>query len=269
MRRARAALPGPLLVITDRHQARQPIETVAAAVGRGGGRWLLFRDKDLGAARAPRSRAASRGGSPRRRASHSRSVPISSSRPPSARPESTCRRPVRSPRRATGSADAVIGVSAHSLADVAAAAAAGADYVTLSPIFVTESKPGYGPALGIESLRTAAALAIPVLALAGVTAATAWVCVAAGASGVAVMGEVMRSHDPSSRRARTRCGVRNRVRGVNRPLQQQPLQKKRKPGERPPVPRSNNGPATCPHIGERPRVARIAAARGSDHPAIS
>ena len=49
--------------------------------------------------------------------------------------------------------DAMIGVSAHSLADVAAAAAAGADYVTLSPIFVTDSKPGYGPALGTESLR--------------------------------------------------------------------------------------------------------------------
>ena len=65
-------------------------------------------------------------------------------------------------------ADAIIGVSAHSLADVAAAAATGADYVTLSPIFLTESKPGYGPALGIESLRTAAALGIPVLALAGV-----------------------------------------------------------------------------------------------------
>ena len=94
-------------------------------------------------------------------------------------------------------ADAIIGVSAHSLADVAAAAAAGADYVTLSPIFLTESKPGYGPALGIESLRTAAALGIPVLALAGVTAATAGACLAAGASGVAVMGEVMRADDPA------------------------------------------------------------------------
>jgi thiamine-phosphate pyrophosphorylase len=47
MRRTREALPGPLLVITDRHQAHQPLETIAAAVGRGGGRWLLFRDKDL------------------------------------------------------------------------------------------------------------------------------------------------------------------------------------------------------------------------------
>ena len=42
-------LPSLLLVITDRHQARQPLEVIAAAVGCGGGRWLLFRDKDLGA----------------------------------------------------------------------------------------------------------------------------------------------------------------------------------------------------------------------------
>jgi thiamine-phosphate pyrophosphorylase len=93
-------------------------------------------------------------------------------------------------------ADAIIGVSAHSVADVAAAAAAGADYATLSPIFVTESKPGYGPALGIEALRAAAIHRIPVLALAGITAATAADCLAAGASGVAVMGEVMRADDP-------------------------------------------------------------------------
>jgi hypothetical protein len=38
------ALPAPLLVVTDRHQARHRIETIADAVGRGGGRWLLLRD---------------------------------------------------------------------------------------------------------------------------------------------------------------------------------------------------------------------------------
>ena len=41
------ALPSPLLVITDRHQARHCIETIAEAVGKAGGRWLLLRDKDL------------------------------------------------------------------------------------------------------------------------------------------------------------------------------------------------------------------------------
>ena len=49
------ALPAPLLVITDRHQARHPIEGIAAAIGQGG--WLLLRDKDQDAA-ARRSLAA-------------------------------------------------------------------------------------------------------------------------------------------------------------------------------------------------------------------
>lgn len=46
---------------------------------------------------------------------------------------------------------ALVGISAHSVEDVAAAVGAGAYYATLSPIFPTSSKPGYGPALGSMS----------------------------------------------------------------------------------------------------------------------
>ena len=50
-----------------------------------------------------------------------------------------------------------------------AAAKAGADAVTLSPIFASASKPGYGPALGLERLgEVAAASPIPVIALGGI-----------------------------------------------------------------------------------------------------
>jgi thiamine-phosphate pyrophosphorylase len=196
MRRARAPLPGPLLVITDRHQARQPLETIAAAVGRGGGRWLLFRDKDL-AAPARRDLAVRLA---RIAAEHGVALSVSADvelaaavgaagvhlQAASAVAPARARLP-----------DAIIGVSAHSVADVAAVAAAGADYVTLSPIFLTGSKPGYGPPLGTNALRAAAAHGIPVLALAGVTAATAGACLAVGARGVAVMGEVMRADDPA------------------------------------------------------------------------
>jgi thiamine-phosphate pyrophosphorylase len=196
MRHARDALPGRLLVITDRHQARHPLEAVAAAVGRGGGRWLLFRDKDLG----PRERRDLALRLARIAAEQGFAFSVSADIELAAAVGATgvhlqAAAQVAAARERL--ADAIIGVSAHSLADVAAAAVAGADYVTLSPIFLTESKPGYGPALGIESLRTAAAIGIPVLALAGVTAATAGVCLAAGASGVAVMGEVMRAQDPA------------------------------------------------------------------------
>jgi thiamine-phosphate pyrophosphorylase len=196
MRRARVPLRGPLLVITDRHQARRPLEAIAAAVGRGGGRWLLFRDKDL-AAPARRDlalRLAAIADEQGFALSVSSDIELAAA-VGAAGVHLQAAGQVASARERL--ADAIIGVSAHSLADVAAAAAAGADYVTLSPVFLTESKPGYGPALGIESLRTAAALGIPVLALAGVTAATAGACLAARASGVAVMGEVMRAQDPA------------------------------------------------------------------------
>ena len=45
--------------------------------------------------------------------------------------------------------------------------------------------------------RPAAKLGIPVLALGGITAGTVGACLDAGAGGVAVMGEVMRSDDPA------------------------------------------------------------------------
>jgi thiamine-phosphate pyrophosphorylase len=191
-----ARVPLPLLVITDRHQARQPLETIAAAVGRGGGRWLLFRDKDLA---APARRdlalrlaeiAAASGVALSVSADIELAVAVGASGV-----HLQAATAVAAARERL--ADTIIGVSAHSVADVVAAAAAGADYVTLSPIFLTESKPGYGPALGTEALRAAAMHGIPVLALAGVTATTAGLCLAAGASGIAVMGEVMRAEYPA------------------------------------------------------------------------
>ena len=79
-----------------------------------------------------------------------------------------------------------------------AAASAGADYVTISPIFRTQSKPGYGPPLSLEGLAKAANLAeIPVIALGGVTSENANACRRAGAAGVAVMGTIMRARDPA------------------------------------------------------------------------
>ena len=86
-----------------------------------------------------------------------------------------------------------IGVSAHSLDELRRAHDAEADYATLSPMFPSSSKPGYGPALGLEALREAAGLGLPILALGGVSVATARACLEAGASGVAVMGPVMRN----------------------------------------------------------------------------
>ena len=88
----------------------------------------------------------------------------------------------------------MLGRSCHDVAELRAAAEEGCDYATLSPIFSTASKPGYGPALGADALRRPP---LPVYALGGVTSSNAANCRAVGAVGVAVMGEVMRAGDPA------------------------------------------------------------------------
>jgi len=90
------------------------------------------------------------------------------------------------PRRFRELGPLLIGVSCHSLEELVRAEQEGADMAVFSPIFPSISKPGYGPALGLEALREAArAVRIPVFALGGVTAENAALCVAAGAAGVA------------------------------------------------------------------------------------
>lgn len=88
-----------------------------------------------------------------------------------------------------------MGRSCHSAQDVARAAAEGCRWATVSPVFPTASKPGYGPALGIAVLR---GHAVPVWALGGVDPTNAASCMEAGASGIAVMGAVMRAEDPGA-----------------------------------------------------------------------
>lgn len=99
----------------------------------------------------------------------------------------------------------LVGRSCHDRAELVRACDDGLDYVTLSPVTATGSKPGYGPALGVAglrdlvtALRTERADAPAVLALGGVDADNAGYWVEAGADGVAVMGAVMRAADPAA-----------------------------------------------------------------------
>ena len=199
-------LPSRLLVITDRHQARHPLEDIAEAVAQAGGRWLLFRDKDLetAARRALAGRLAALAHRHGMHLSVSRDVGVAAEHGASVHLPSQHLEPGRMKAAAVArlalAPGALVGVSAHAPGDIARAAAMGADYVTLSPVFATASKPGYGPALGLPALEQAAragtAAGVAVLALGGVTAANARTCLDAGAAGVAVMGEIMRAEDP-------------------------------------------------------------------------
>ena len=86
----------------------------------------------------------------------------------------------------------LIGISAHTLAELRAAAADGADFAVLAPIFEKANAGVLG--IGIDTLRAACASTsaaesatehFAILALGGVTLANAGSCLAAGAVGVA------------------------------------------------------------------------------------
>ena len=171
-----------LLVLTDRTQAGgRPLVDVVRAAVEGGAECVILREKDL----PPAERAAL--------ADELRAfVPtLLIASDPSIESDGVH---LAGADAMPAMRPAVVGRSCHSVSDLDTAAAEGCDYATLSPIFDSASKPGYGPALGVDALRDAP---LPVYALGGVDPSNAVECVAAGAVGVAVMGFVMRAHDPA------------------------------------------------------------------------
>jgi thiamine-phosphate pyrophosphorylase len=198
---ARRDLPAPpLLVITDRRQAKRPIERIVAEALAGGARWISVREKDLSAPErrallrrlativAPVGTALAVHGDIEAAAELSLAgVHLPSGADPTVA------------RRILGER-ALIGASTHGVDEAREAARRGADYVTIGPIFATASKPGYGPTLGVAGLRECcAAVPCPVIALGGVSPETAAACLAAGAAGIAIMGPIMRAADAAER----------------------------------------------------------------------
>jgi thiamine-phosphate pyrophosphorylase len=105
--------------------------------------------------------------------------------------------PVREARAFLGET-ALVGYSAHDGSEARRAAAEGASYMMLSPIYQTESKPG-AAARGCAWLHEASAdLGVPVFALGGVTAGRVPELLAAGASGVAAAAALGAAPDPEA-----------------------------------------------------------------------
>jgi thiamine-phosphate pyrophosphorylase len=187
----------PLLIITDRRQARSPLETVVRQALGGGCRWVSLREKDL----APNERLALLRRLVHMGRDYGATVGVHEDVEAAAKAGA---RHLHLPRGADVAAArrhlgdrVIIGVSAHDSNEIAAAQRQGADYCTLSPIFPSPSKPGHGPALGVAELSVMARrYSLPIIALGGVESETVSACVAAGAAGVAVMGCVMRAADP-------------------------------------------------------------------------
>jgi thiamine-phosphate pyrophosphorylase len=78
----------------------------------------------------------------------------------------------------------LVSIACHDVTDVENTR--GADFILLAPIFRPLSKTDMRPVLGVAAITEAARRSqIPVLALGGVTTANAYICVEAGAAGVA------------------------------------------------------------------------------------
>lgn len=87
-------------------------------------------------------------------------------------------------RAGNGSGQPIVAVSCHTEAEVLAAEKSGADFVVFGPVFGKKHAPATG-ATGVDLLRNVCRNRILVLALGGVTAENAALCMDAGAKGVA------------------------------------------------------------------------------------
>jgi thiamine-phosphate pyrophosphorylase len=187
----------PLLVVTDRQQARMPLADVVRAALSAGCRWVSMREKDL---------------------SQDDQIALASTLLPIARRHGA-RLTVHGDAalaKACGSdgvhlpagADAVqarnmlgreklVGVSLHTVTEAEAIDPAIVDYAIAGPAFETPSKPGYGPEIGRKGLaEIARAAPVPLLAIGGLNATRAAEVLAVGPAGIAVMGSIMRGVDP-------------------------------------------------------------------------
>jgi thiamine-phosphate pyrophosphorylase len=188
----------PLLVVTDRRQARRPLPEIVAAALASGCRWVSVREKDL---------------------PEEEQVPLARMLLPLARRHGACvmlHGEVSLAKLAgvdgvhlPSGADAVaarallgpqklIGVSIHTVTEAETVDPDVVDYALAGPAFETVSKPGYGPEIGRRGLSDIARAArVPLLAIGGINTTRVAEVIAAGCAGVAVMGGAMRASDPA------------------------------------------------------------------------
>jgi len=189
----------PLLVVTDRRQARWGLPEIVGAALNAGCRWISLREKDLpDDEQVPlvrlllpltRRHGASltlHGEASLAKLAGADGVHLSSGSDPIA-------------ARALLGADKLVGVSIHTVTEVEAIDPAVVDYALAGPTFETVSKPGYGPEIGRKGLTEMARVCpVPLLAIGGINTLRVAEVLAAGCAGVAVMGGVMRAADPGN-----------------------------------------------------------------------
>ena len=187
----------PLLVITDRQQARKPLDDILAASFAAGCRWASVREKDLPlgeqVALAQRLLTVARDWN----------AWLTLHGDPALALEAgldgvhlAAGADAAAARHAMGKG-ALIGMSVHTADEAAKLDPATVDYVIAGPAYASASKPGYGPVLGMVGIeKITEATSVPVVAIGGITPGAVADMHIAGAVGIAVMGSVMRAEQP-------------------------------------------------------------------------
>ena len=196
---SRALQLPPLYAIVDPLDTGRTPVALAAALLAGGARLLQLRLKDAGAATVL---DAARAILPLARAHGA--LLLVNDRPDVARAAGADGvhvgqddLPVAAARLVVGP-DAIVGVSTHDVEQARAAAAAGADYVGVGPVYATTTKAGALPPRGLALVRAVrAAVPCPIVAIGGIDAGTAPAVRAAGADAVAMIGALVSTPDPA------------------------------------------------------------------------
>ena len=108
--------------------------------------------------------------------------------------------PIQAARRLLGPM-ALVGLSTHDVRQVDAAVRQPVSYLAIGPVYDTRTKDTGCAAVGLEAVRSTRAAAgdRPVVAIGGITLATAPDVVAAGAASVAVISDLLAGGDPARR----------------------------------------------------------------------
>jgi thiamine-phosphate pyrophosphorylase len=189
----------PLLLITDRTQAKKPLADIVTAALAGGCRWVSLREKDLPAADQ---------------------IALAEQLRPITRQFGACLTLHGDPEiahacgvdgvhlpadgdvarvRAELGAQRLVGCSIHTVSEALTLDTAVVDYAIAGPAYATASKPGHGPALGAAGVRTLAdATLVPVIAIGGIEPRVVADLLSGGAVGIAVMGGAMRATDQTA-----------------------------------------------------------------------
>ncbi len=188
----------PLLIVTDRRQARRPLAEIAAMALAAGCRWISLREKDLpddeqvllARSLLPMARRHGAFLTVHGKPALAKLSGVDGAHLPAGSDAAAA--------RTLFGCDKIIGVSIHTLGEAETLDPAVLDYALAGPAFETTSKPGYGPEIGRKGLAEMAGVArVPLLAIGGINTLRIAEIITTGCSGVAVMGGVMRAAEPA------------------------------------------------------------------------